>query len=1297
MIKELLLRGLFLFLLVCSPQNGFCVATSWQQTSPYNKFSHISFPFSANTATSACMQSGGMVWFGTRQGLFNYNGYNLHRIPNGDNPASNSVQAIIETPKYLCVGTDNGVFWLNKENYQFEQPYPSLASVGAVRSLLSVGDKLLIGSRDKGLYILNLKTGRLSHIPCKSRPTTLVYSLAYVGNGTVYIGAYEGLSKLNLRNGRHTTVTLPGRKQHTVNSLYYEKKANSLWVGFLDGVMNVQLHTGNTEVIHATQGTAVRSIAEDADGNILMGTDNGLYVRRNNDHSVYSSVHNIHNPFSISNNSIWNILCDSMGNTWLCTEDGISFSQSHSWLRDIQLSSLTEREDGNSFFTMLVDSRGTIWAGGDNGLLCLPEGGQRTFWFKKDNPGYELPINRIRSVYEDREHVIWIATDAGIGHYDPATHRFQFSILHDDRARSAVWTYAIVEDTRGRMWITTYRGGLYVVDRASLLKGTSGIFDSKVFLKYDSITNTIYQAFTDDKGKLWVNSDKGLAEIDMNSMRVSLKNIYMDRMVLAGNTIWLTSQGSIYRYDISTGKKVRLPFQEANGMILTLVPARDRIWFSTARGVYYIDSRDNSIHNSYFTDDAYLSGCYDARSNRLLWGKKNGFDMINLGGANPADKHRHVSITAVTTGDSLLLPADGYVLDNTRKEVRLASRAGISLEVSSFSYAPNNREVLYYRFDSERQWNVLSGGQNKINLSGLGGGSYELQLSSTDPSVDSKAVVTTYTLHVPYPWFLRWYMIVLYTLVFLTLLYIIIRYEQKRNRVRYEEMEKQRVMELSRQKMNFFVNVSHELKTPLSLIIAPVSKLLSESRSANQKHMLQLVYKNALRLNTLIAQILDFKSMEYESDDTLIRSYLDVNALISDCIEDFRTEVESRGIKILFQPGAERICMNLDTVKMESVITNLLSNAIKYVPDQSGVIVVRTALEKDLLTIDIQDNGPGVDDEDLPMIFIRYFQGKNSQKKGGTGIGMYLVRKFVQLHGGTVDAYTNKGLTIHICIPATGDNVIASHKSVVTADSFSHDEENTVLIIDDNTEMVDFLRISLSGSYHCLTASNGQEGLNVAFSGHPDIIIVDEMMPVMDGLDFCSHVRRNPSLADIPIIMLTAKTDSDTELDSIRSGADLFMPKPFNLKKLQLHIIQLLKRSENIRHHARVDYISDPEFKDSVPRLSPSDTSEKFLATVTAIIEENIDDENFNVTVLAEKAGVDSKQLYRKIKQITGSTPIAYLKKLRMKKAAVLLSEHTFSVSEVMYMVGYTNASYFSKCFADEFGVSPKDYLQRCH
>lgn len=374
---------------------------------------------------------------------------------------------------------------------------------------------------------------------------------------------------------------------------------------------------------------------------------------------------------------------------------------------------------------------------------------------------------------------------------------------------------------------------------------------------------------------------------------------------------------------------------------------------------------------------------------------------------------------------------------------------------------------------------------------------------------------------------------------------------------------------------------------------------------------------------------------------------------------------------------------------MESVFTNLISNAIKYVKDDTGIIKVSLDKRDYEVIITVSDNGEGMKADEIPMMFIKFFQGKNTHA-GGTGIGLYLVKKFVELHKGNISVANDNGLNIKITLPVTGDNAITEKTESDIIEKDINEEKETLLIIDDNHEIVDFLTESLTKNYNCIKAYNGKEGLKAVSKRIPNLIIVDHMMPEMNGFEFTKAMRHNQQTASVPIIMLTAKDDMNTEMESLKIGVDVFISKPFELKKLFLHIAQLLQRNKNIEKTVKISNITNPEFKTDKDKRTPD---EILIENITKVVEENMEKEEFNVTSLAQIICIDPKQLYRKVKQLTGMTPIAYLKKLRMKKAAVLLSENRFTVSEVMYLVGYTNASYFTKCFVEEFGITPKQFI----
>jgi DNA-binding response OmpR family regulator/nitrogen-specific signal transduction histidine kinase len=521
----------------------------------------------------------------------------------------------------------------------------------------------------------------------------------------------------------------------------------------------------------------------------------------------------------------------------------------------------------------------------------------------------------------------------------------------------------------------------------------------------------------------------------------------------------------------------------------------------------------------------------------------------------------------------------------------------------------------------------------------------------------------------------------------------LLKYQQIRNRRRYELREKEKSLELSRLKMDFFENISHELKTPLSLIIAPLSKLIPEMSNNLQRQTLVSVQTNALRLNTLIHKILNFKQMEYESENTLIRSHVEMCQFLRNIIQTFAQTSAAKGVHIDFASDMDELWLNIDTLKMESVFINLISNALKYVPQESGRISVNLKMDENNVRISVEDNGMGIDNDEMKMVFIRFFQGRNSSvTKGGTGIGLYLVKKYVEMHGGSVDLQSHNGTTFIITLPINDENAIPETASDMPVTEINAKEHECILIVDDNHEIVDFLAGALTENYHCIKAYDGREALRAIEHTMPDLIIADQMMPGMSGFELCREIRHRQATATVPIIMLTAKDDMQTELESIKIGIDVFVPKPFDMKKITLQIARLIQKRRNMEKAVNISNITNPEFHPITDKPSPD---ERLIESVTCAVEENMEDEEFNVTMLAEKTGVDQKQLYRKVKLLTGMTPVAYIRKLRMKKAAVLLREKKFAVSEVMYLVGFSNASYFTKCFTEEFGMSPRQYVDQ--
>lgn len=1248
----------------------------------YQTFKNISLPVDANIVNTIFQDDSGMIWLGTMRGLYSYNGYDLHEYVDETYSGGNPIFAIVQVTKdYLCLGTDNGVRWFDLGRKTFGCPYKEQDLTLAVRSLALFDGHLWIGTRDLGLKKMSLASGLMEDVDLQNETETTIYSLEATED-RLYVASYEHLSYYDCSDTVRRTIDLGSPERLMVNSLLWDRKRDCIWAGTEGHLYRYDIKTGKVHRQSILTGNSFKTLTLDHDGNLLIGTDAGLFVFDFDSNTHTRIVHDSRNPRSLCNNIIWDILCDRNNNVWLATGRGVSLAQRNVGQHYIYLSEIVRSGDGNLFTYMLMDSHGDYWLGGENGLIHIDgTAPYEAEWFRQDSDRYPLRHNHIRCIYEDSSNDIWITSDGGVARYDRRKRAFDFyQVQVDGSGKNANWAYSILEDRFGRIWIASYMGGLFICRKDNLeilhhFNEDSGI-GLNVYLMQDGGNDCI-----------WATCSNGLVSIDINTLEVNGHDLYADNMVCLDDHIWYSISGKLHRYDISEKKSTEIPFSETCRKIHSFIRENDMIWFTSSEGIFRIEPETSVLTNISHTSDNYPCGLYDHRNNDILLGGEDCLTRIDVDKKSDVTTADPVRITSLISDGTLMRAGKDYCQYGNR--IELKEESDIIIELSSLSYQAD--ESYHYRFDEEEKWQALGKGNNHISLVNLPGGTYSLELSASDPADNPEATISSWYISVPYPWYLCWQAIVIYIILIAGIITAGIRIIHIRNRKKFELREKERSLELSNMKMDFFVNISHELKTPLSMIMAPVSRMLSETTNARQKETLTTIHNNALRLNTLIHKVLDFRQLEAEGEDVLIRSHTELNSLLRNCLNTFKGIIEEKNISVTMRSSQETVWANIDTLKLESAVINILSNAIKYVSEDTGAVDVALDMADGNAVITISDNGRGIDKEELSLVFIRYFQGKNGKHREGSGIGLYLVKKYIELHGGRISIESGSGTVVRFEIPLTGENSCIVKNDGI-ADDPADEISAKILIIDDNREMVAFLAETLSRHYDCRKAYNGREGIDAMDGYTPDLIIVDQMMPEMDGFTFTRAVRKSFRTATTPVIMLTAKEDMATELESIRAGVDIFMPKPFDIRKLQLRIAQLLKKRNSIEESVRIEATSKPDFKECRDLKSPD---EVFMEKVTKAIEENMGKEDFNVSSLADIVAVDSKQLYRKLKQLTGSTPVNYIRKLRMRKASILLGEDKFTVSEVMFLVGYSNASYFSKCFTEEFGMNPKEYRKQ--
>lgn len=1324
---------LFLFILL----QIWLPCTLAGQKSDYRLFDNISLGTEASVISCFLQDTQGLIWIGSNKGLFSYDGYSSQpHFTFGERSNTRIYCGAVVDSTYLYIGADNGLLIYNYRTDTYQEPEADFPT--DIRTLALRDGVLWLGTLN-GLYTYSPETRQLSAIT-EGLPHQTIYSIIRASDDNLYIGTYNGCCRYIPATGRFETIDLPvtrGRSNQFINSLLEDTARDCIWIGTEGCLFKYTPADGHTQRIDAFHDNSVKSLALDGNGQLLVGTDNGLYVYQE-DEPLLHVVHDSRNLQSLSNNIIWTIFADREHNVWLGTDYGISMSRHNSVLRHIPISQITGTGEGNQFYSMLRDTHGTYWFGGTNGLIrftVLMDGEQDVAWYKMGDRKYPLSHNRVRHLYEDREQQLWVATDGSISRYDPAKRQFiHYNIVDSTRRYNANWTYSLFEDRDGQLWIATCLGGIFVVDKENLMRSSGGLYMAeKTYSIHNGLSGMfINQMIPDREGNVWAllyNSPNSIEKINPRTGEVThiaageLKGERTPNFILCAEDgyIWIGFPGGVMRVTPENDSIRMLPFDAYNHYeVLSMAEADGRIWISTTDGFWVADQQTLEVRRLNITDKRFTSMFFDRTSREFYLGTADGFAISSPEALLTEHLEQPLILTALYVNNQLYQLGIRY-----SQRINLDyDQNNLAFELSDLPYSLEEKNKLVYRLEGvDREWNLLKPNTNRITYNNLNYGDYRLIVSKLDAYGKPSEKTYALDIHIIPPWYYTLWAKAVYVLLCLVLILWTINFFRVKNRLKLERLEKEKILEQSQTKMEFFTNLSHDLKTPLSMIIAPISRMLPAIKNQQEKKQLEQVQRNAMKLNSLIHQGLDFNRVDSGKNALLILSQIELVSFVRGLLALYAEEkTKEKLLTFDFHTDREKIYIQMDAIKLESILDNLLSNAVKYTPE-GGSVTLRLETPRDgkEVRISVSDTGIGIPRQDQPYIFQRFFQSSQTAgKKEGTGIGLYLVKTYTELHGGSVllTSEENKGTTIILNLPVvsleqmSADTVpepIASEKELalssaetvtsgvepvtfraepaVSDTDTASSEAPLILIVDDTPEITEFIYQMLHANYRCRIAENGKIGVELAMELSPDLIIADVMMPVMDGLEMVRRLKKHIPTSTIPIILLTAKSDKETELESIQLNIEAFVPKPFEPDILLSRVQQLLAAREMHEAKARIEALSAPKEIEAVSY------DEKFLANIIHLIEEHISDSELNVNALCEWTSTNNKQMYRKIKQLTGMTPVEYIKSIRIKKAAMLLKQQKFTVAEVMYMVGFSNHSYFSKCFQAEFGVTPKQYI----
>lgn len=1128
----------------------------------------------------------------------------------------------------------------------------------------------------------------------------------------------------------------------------YVDKDDDLWIYGAPGVWayNLPAKKWRSQWNFSDRGQAhVVAIAQDRRGRIWFGKDqDGIDIWNKTTGETVSLTYNVDDERGLPNNTINVLYEDEGGVMWIGTyKKGVAY-----YNEGIFKFSINRLGDINCLEEC---GNGCLWLGSnDAGLMHWNSLTDEKKIYTHSRAGNSIASNVIVTLLQATDGKLWIGTFwEGLDCFDGKRFVNYRNRPGDENSLANNNVWALAEDKDGNIWIGTLGGGL------QCLNPKTGKFVTYTMANSDLISNHISSICITRNNRLVIGtSSTGVAIMDLNTRKItnmvgnlsgnqrfsnqSINQVYEDSRGL----IWIGTRNGLNLYNpkndhlqiVSSGQ------DEAKEYIAGIAEDENKnMWMTTANGVLNIipsiDTKtgDYAFHYYTYDDKDGLQGAeFNQRSiKRLTSGEIAMGGMYGLNTFSPNDTKYNLMLPKVMfTGFQLFNEEieigkeyGGRVLLreslNKVREIELDYKQNVfTVLFASDNYIlPDKTQYLYKLEGFNEDWLSGMADMHRVTYTNLAPGTYMLKVKAVNSDGYAGTEEASLKIIIRPPFWMTSWAYAVYALLLIGVLMLarnaVLRRERNKFKIQQMEHEAERNEEVNQMKFRFFTNVSHELRTPLTLIISPLESMIKETKDDRKLSQLKLMHRNASRLLNLVNQLLDFRKNEVAGLH-LSLSEGEIVSYVHNICNSFLMLSEKKNVHLTFFSAIESLNMSFDEDKIGKVVMNLLSNAFKFTPDGGRVDVSLELLKgaAETLEIKVSDTGVGISDADKERIFERFYQSErkgNGSSTTGSGIGLSLVRDYVTLHGGVVRVFDNVGTgsvfvvdipvkhsVVNVATPlseeaAEEDAAVLALESEEKPETELPDEEGRkkplALIVDDNEDFVSFMRYTLSLYFRVESAVNGKEAWQVIPELMPDIIVSDVMMPEMDGNELCRWVKADKRTSNIPFVLLTAKQSVENKVEGLTIGADDYVTKPFNMEVLILRMRKLIDLSSKNKLRTRID----PEPSEIV--ITSMD--EKLIENAIKYVEANISRSDLSVEELSHELGMSRVHLYKKLLQITGKTPIEFIRIIRLKRAAQLLRESQQNVSEVAYQVGFNNPKYFSKYFKDEFGILPSVYQEK--
>ncbi|MEN8194096.1 MAG: two-component regulator propeller domain-containing protein [Bacteroidota bacterium] len=1361
-MKRILSNKFYLriFLSVLLILSGYCTIIFGQTMGL--RFNHLSISdgLPDDGFTSIMQDHLGFLWIGTTNGLSKYDGYNFTNYYRNENDSTSligrNVRCLMEDINGdIWIGTYYGLSILLRDedkfiSYENDKKDPNTLSDNWVKRIYE--DKrgnIWIGTKSGGLNLIKreLLLDKKKRVKFKNinldnfvEGTDNIFDIVEDSENTIWACTRNGLLKISEEEPeliQPTKSNFYNKNNHFLSIVIDEQ--GLIWLGTKEN--GITLYNKNTNEFTSFYHESLRSNKDsfckitslllDSNGNLwagsLSGINGGLLLFDRTTKKYDKFIHDPLNPNSISKDygPIRSIIEDNFGNIWVTIYNG-KINKVNPQNNLFKYYRNYSRDENSIIFSkntrMLEAKDGRLWFATENGLFEYLPWEKRFVKIVADNQYSNCNFNsELWRIAEDINGNLWtFGKSTELKVYNPNTGSLK-CFNHDINLPDQE-IYSVHTDEYGIIWFGTYNNGIF---------NYNPFTDSVVNYKFKAndfttISNDgIAKICEDSSNTLWIATrDCWLNKFNKKTSKVKRMDIsrqhgyFCDLFVDEKNQLWAgTSLGGIYLFDTKNDNYQRINTDHglpSNNNVMGFSEDHDGNIYCCSESYLIKLDHEGKLKEYYniSADEEVLHQTYYIKKTKEVFViSDKGFYSFSPDSLKPNLIPPKMVVTNLKYKDKPFKVGKNSPLKNhinVAEKIELEYwQNDLTIQYAGIHYINQDENKYKYILENyDDNWRD-AGKNREITYTNLEHGLYTFKVLSSNSNGIWATEPAILSIMINPPWWFTWWAYSIYLLIFISTFWFIYILQRRRikinNEIKMKEFEAQKLREVDQLKSKFFANISHEFRTPLTLIKSPIERMLDNDNVDDPKKIYRMIKRNSEKLLNLINELLDLSKLE-SGKMKLSAQKTDIVSFIKSLSMSFESLAEIKGIRINITSSSDIIELYYDKEKMQKIITNLLSNAFKFTNEGGKVSVnIKEVIAEQKLFIKISDSGMGIPEKDLPKIFDRFYQVEGSNTTG-TGIGLSLTKELVEMHHGIIEADSTigKGTAFTIAIPLGKEHlhdeeviydkselVLKEENEDENLNSLSVDKEPIVLVVEDNKDLRDFIVSILKSKYRLYEARDGEEGYEKAFKHLPDLIVSDIMMPKMTGDKMCERLKNNQITSHIPIILLTAKSSDEDKISGLEMGADDYLIKPFNNRELVARINNLLVQRKNLREK----YLRETEIHPTEVAVSSID--KMFIEKVIEIIEMNISDTKFSVELMVTEIGMSRAQLYRKFTHILGETPGDFIRKYRVKRAADLIRQRFGNITDVAYEVGFDSLSYFAKCFKMIYNQSPHQFKKK--